>query len=101
MDIVTEKSSKNEIFDRFADPVKFKLKFYQIIILMYVDQVVAMVINKYLILRVLMEEKKPKFQHNEFLSHKRNYINYKKSFLDLTRAFKAKILESFGTNSFL
>ena len=91
-----EKTLKNEIFDRFADPVKFKLKFYQIIILMYVDQIVSLVVSKYLILRILMKENKPKFQHKEFLSHKNNYINYKKSFLDLTRTFKAKLLETFG-----
>jgi hypothetical protein len=99
MEMINEKSLKNELIDRIADPVKYKLKFYQIIILMYVDQIVAMVISKYLLLRVIMEEKKPKFYQNESLPPKNSFINYKKSFLYLTHTCKAKFIDIFGENS--
>lgn len=47
-----------EVLNRFAEPAKYKLKFYQIAVLMYIDHILTMVINKYMFFRVKIEEKK-------------------------------------------
>jgi hypothetical protein len=51
-----ERHILNEIILRFSEPVRYKIKFYQIAVLMYIDHVLSLFINKYMYFRVKMEK---------------------------------------------
>lgn len=72
MEAVTDKDIFNEIISRFTEPAKYKIKFYQIAVLMYIDQILTLLINKYMFFRVKIEEQKTnlkiiQFQHAQEL----------------------------------
>ena len=97
MEKTNEKSIKNEIFDRFTEPVKYKLKFFQIVIVMYLDQIASLFSSKYSIIRNVVEEKKSKIKRNELTSEiLRSYVNYKKFFIDMNQNIKAKLSQFCG-----
>lgn len=53
-----ERAILNEIIYRFTEPVKYKIKFYQLAVLMYIDHILSLFMNKYMFFRVKIEEKK-------------------------------------------
>ena len=61
-----EKAILHEIINRFTEPVRYKIKFYQIAVLMYIDQILALFMNKYMIFRVKIEEKRVNLKILEF-----------------------------------
>lgn len=54
-----ERALLNEIITRFTEPVKYKLKFYQIWVLVYIDQLVTLFVNKLLVLRGQLSNRLP------------------------------------------
>ena len=78
-----------DFFDRFTVPVKYKLKFYQIAIMLFIDQIIALITSKYLFIRVVIEENKPNFRPQQQIEI--SFEKYKTSFLQLTQQFKTKI----------
>ena len=90
-----EKSLKNEIIDRFAEPVKYKLKFYHFALIMFLDQVLANIASKYMFIRVVIEENAPKSVDSESkLDALGNKIRRK--FLELIQIIKLKFSETFS-----
>ena len=58
METVGQKAFLNELIKRFTEPAKSRLKLYQLSILIYMDHILAIVISKYMLFRVKLEEKK-------------------------------------------
>lgn len=58
MESISGKSLISEIISRITEPAKYKLRLYQIAVLLFIDRVLSMVISKYMYLRVKIEEKK-------------------------------------------
>lgn len=58
MESISGKSLVSEIVSRITEPAKYKLRFYQIAVLLFIDRLLSMVISKYMYLRVKIEEKK-------------------------------------------
>ncbi|CAF0914642.1 unnamed protein product [Brachionus calyciflorus] len=58
METVGQKAILNELFKRLTEPAKSRIKLYQIAILIYMDQILNLVINKFMFFRVKIEEKK-------------------------------------------
>ena len=56
--VSSDRTLLKEIFNRFTEPAKYKIKLYQIAVLMYIDQLLTLLINKYMFFRVAIEEKK-------------------------------------------
>lgn len=56
--VSSDRTLLREIVNRFTEPAKYKIKFYQIAVLMYIDQLLTLLINKYMFFRVAIEEKK-------------------------------------------
>jgi hypothetical protein len=54
-----ERHILDEIISRFTEPVRYKIKFYQIAVLMYIDQILTLFINKYMFFRVKVEQNLP------------------------------------------
>lgn len=58
METVAQKTILNEIVERFAEPAKSRFKLYHLAILIYMDQILELVISKYMLFRVKFETKK-------------------------------------------
>lgn len=58
MESISSKSLVTEIVTRITEPAKYKLRFYQIAILLLIDRFLSLAISKYMYLRVKIEEKK-------------------------------------------
>lgn len=56
--VSSDRTLLKEIVNRFTEPAKYKIKFYQIAVLMYIDHILTLLINKYMFFRVAIEEKK-------------------------------------------
>lgn len=64
--VSNDRTLLKEILNRFAEPAKYKIKFYQIAVLMYIDQILTLLINKYMFFRVAIEEKKTNLKIAKF-----------------------------------
>ncbi len=58
METISGKSIASELINRITEPAKYKLRFYQIAVLLFIDHMLSLVISKYMYLRVKIEEKK-------------------------------------------
>lgn len=57
METASERAMLREIVSKIAEPAKYKIKVYQIAVLMYIDHIFTLVINKYMFFRVNIEQK--------------------------------------------
>lgn len=64
--VSSDRTLLKEIFNRFTEPAKYKIKLYQIAVLMYIDQLLTLLINKYMFFRVAIEEKKTNLKITSF-----------------------------------
>lgn len=58
METVGHKAFVNELIKRLTEPAKSRLKLYQISFLIYMDHILELVINKYMLFRVKLDKKK-------------------------------------------
>ena len=104
METVNDRTILSEIMHRFTEPAKYKIKFYQIAVLMYIDQILTLVINKYMFYKFKIEEKKPnlkiiKFQQSQIKLDIFSNENYKRSSALISK-LKQNAISEFG-NLFL
>ena len=52
----------NKIFSKVTNPFKYKIKLYQMAVLMYIDQLISLFINNFMFFRDKIEEKKTSFR---------------------------------------
>lgn len=94
METVAQKTILNEIVERFTEPAKSRFKFYHLAILIYMDQILELVISKYMLIRVKFEEKK-----TSFTQMKKSQLNLNLSKENIQKSIvliKAKARHSFG-----
>jgi hypothetical protein len=61
-----EKAILKEIFYRLTNPIKYKIKLYQLAVLVYIDHIISLFVNKFMFFRVKIEEKKTSFKIMKF-----------------------------------
>lgn len=94
-----------EVLNRFTEPAKYKIKFYQIAVLMYIDHILTLLINKYMFFRVIIEEKKTnlkiaKFEQSQIRLDLFSEENFKRTLI-LIDKLKLEANSKFGTCLFL
>jgi hypothetical protein len=100
METINDRTILSEIMHRFTEPAKYKIKFYQIAVLMYIDQILTLVINKYMFYKFKIEEKKPnlkiiKFQQSQIKLDLFSNENFKRSSALISR-LKQNAVNEFG-----
>ena len=95
-----EKVILSELINKLTEPAKFKIKAYQLVVLMYIDQILTMMINKYMFLKVSVNEAKASFRSTHLQQSRLKLARMSQKSLVIVNQLKMKTSTSFGKHIF-
>ena len=100
METVHEKAILSELINKFTEPAKYKIKAYQLIVLMYIDQMLTVVINKYMRLKVSVNEAKASFGTTHLQQSRLKLARMSQKSFIIVNQLKVTTSTSFGKLTF-